>query len=618
MPFPDPAPEHVQILTFLTPKVRDILFYEHVDTRLPVHATLPDYGTPHPNKTKWPHHELVYATPADQAGWQKRYYALSRESQDDYNFEITYPYAGLTAYPRYTRTYVLPRTGYTKVEKGTADPTITGAKLVHEEVRRANQEIDSLYVTVSRVYDSIPTAEAQETYNYEISYPYNGKKEFPRYTRRYVIARADYAAMASGSTDPVFTDAVLTSEVVRRFSDPLADELYVEVIKTFDTIPDISDGDDADVLETFGYRIERPYGTDSHYRLVWTFPIALSAYTPLADGTACPITGYTGLVLTNEGLTDDKDAENMGMVTRVYDTLPGLTLQTNSKRAEMGVPDKFVDVSTLTVDRTRVANGTEPSTPTGNVTDLAGALVESQVAPEGESGVISWKTDTTSKMTLGNLTGYEMDPMTGIMLPVTIELVAAGTSGTNLSSDGLFSEVDPLNRRWSVKTTRKASSFAGTYREYPIVVDWLWPAVLESITFYAVEKYQRDSEDTYVDQYRYHDEVKDAYSGPCKAVVRESWTSTAPAATIPEQMIPKAITWQFLLSQGSIQATLHPSFNITEVVGTEHPEYPYSVNTLSVDATNYTDWPATIVGRITSSPYRGGFLNKRFTIYKPE
>lgn len=614
----NPAPERQTVLTFVSPKVADILFFERRDANLPKNQNPPAYGTSHPDSAKWPDHELVYITKADESGWQNWYYAARREDQDDYNYEISYPYAGLTDYPRYTRTYVEKRALYEKVEKGTADPDITGAVLVHEEVRRIDAELDSLYVAVTRIYDAVASTTDQDTYNYSISYPYNSKTDFPRYTRTYVIPRADYSPLASGTADPVDAGATLVSQVVTRISDPIADELYVMVTRTFDTIPDITDVTDAAVLATFGYRIQRPYGTSAHFRLIWSFPIALSAYAAEAENSTCPITGYTSLVLTGEEVQDEKDAEDLAVVTRVYDTIPGLELDDVSTRIQASIPDRFIVTATLTKTRQRVADGTAPDTPAGSPLDLAGALVESSVDTEGESGVVNWLQGLTSKITTDDLEGEELDQMTGAMLPITIELVAAGTSGQAVDSLGIYKEVEPLNTAFSIRTTRKATSLAGTSRTYYTIINYQWPAVLESITFTAVDKYLVEGGgDTYVAAFRYDVQTKDAYSGPCKATVTESWSDTAPAQEVPTIMIPKAIEWDFTLSQGRIGPTLHDAFNITETIGSNHPQYPTTVNTKAIAATNYTDWPATIIGQITVTPYRGGFLKRKIVIDKP-
>ena len=87
---PSPPPRKQRVLNFVSPKVADIIFYELRDGRLPQYKTTPAYGTAHPDKRKYPNHKLVFVTPAtaSEDGWQKWYYAASRESQDDYNFEI--------------------------------------------------------------------------------------------------------------------------------------------------------------------------------------------------------------------------------------------------------------------------------------------------------------------------------------------------------------------------------------------------------------------------------------------------------------------------------------------------------------------------------------------------
>ena len=153
---PSPPPRKQRVLTFVSPKVADIIFYELRDGRLPQYKTLPAYGAVHPDKKKYPNHKLVFVTPAadSEDGWQKWYYAASRESQDDYNFEID-------GDERLVRTYIYPRADYllstyessVKPTLGDVDVTFTAFKFQQEDVRRTRDKvIDSYFVVIQRVY----------------------------------------------------------------------------------------------------------------------------------------------------------------------------------------------------------------------------------------------------------------------------------------------------------------------------------------------------------------------------------------------------------------------------------------------------------------------------------
>jgi hypothetical protein len=67
----------------------------------------------------------------------------------------------------------------------------------------------------------------------------------------------------------------------------------------------------------------------------------------------------------------------------------------------------------------------------------------------------------------------------------------------------------------------------------------------------------------------------------------------------------------------SIPQCLHPAITLSETVGTDHPDLAYAVTSKTFAATNYTDWPTSIVGFANQVPYRGGFKMKVGVVYKP-
>lgn len=75
---------------FPTPIIGDVLFSEVRDCNRV--DPFPEYGTPHPNPAKWPHHKLVYIKPIDidRNEIYEFFYAAERENQDLYNFASGY------------------------------------------------------------------------------------------------------------------------------------------------------------------------------------------------------------------------------------------------------------------------------------------------------------------------------------------------------------------------------------------------------------------------------------------------------------------------------------------------------------------------------------------------
>ena len=59
-----PSPQRQSVLSFVSPKVADLLFFETVDaqkignTPAEIEANLPVYGTAHPDTENFPNHKL--------------------------------------------------------------------------------------------------------------------------------------------------------------------------------------------------------------------------------------------------------------------------------------------------------------------------------------------------------------------------------------------------------------------------------------------------------------------------------------------------------------------------------------------------------------------------------
>jgi hypothetical protein len=149
-----PSPQRQTVLTFASPKVQDILFYE---TESPIAGkygrygrAIPEYGTAHPDYVAWPNHELVFAQLLDTAGTLRFYYAARRESQDDYNYE-------LRDGQEVVRTYVIKRAEYgTAVfpipAGGTLDTVFTAYGFAGDSIVSLDEPLASLYIAVQRRY----------------------------------------------------------------------------------------------------------------------------------------------------------------------------------------------------------------------------------------------------------------------------------------------------------------------------------------------------------------------------------------------------------------------------------------------------------------------------------
>lgn len=140
----NPAPVIRRVIVYPTPVISDVIFYEMRESRLPVHQTPPDYGAPHPDVNKYPKHKLVHVTAADDAGWQRWYYAADRSAaeQDTYNYD-------LRDTEEFTRTYVFPRNAVPDPpEGGSYDPVFQDYAFVGRSIKAAEDPLGGLYVIV--------------------------------------------------------------------------------------------------------------------------------------------------------------------------------------------------------------------------------------------------------------------------------------------------------------------------------------------------------------------------------------------------------------------------------------------------------------------------------------
>lgn len=159
----NPAPAK-GIESFPTPVIDDVVIAEVVNAWKGDYQKL-EYGTlwkdvnHAPNQGSFPEHKLVYQQPTSEDGqWIKRIWVNDRVNQDSYNYAIKYS-DGSQQHPIYIRTYVVPREGYAPIPDGTPDPLFPTAFLVDEEANRIEGELDSKYISVTRVYETLPGPE---------------------------------------------------------------------------------------------------------------------------------------------------------------------------------------------------------------------------------------------------------------------------------------------------------------------------------------------------------------------------------------------------------------------------------------------------------------------------
>lgn len=164
----NPAPRRQRVSVFPTPDIRDLLFYERVDTKLPQWSVAPAYGSPHPDALKYPNHRLCYIKPAGdggELGWQDWFYAAPRSDQNNYNFEYTKADLGGTKFDAVRRTYVTLRSTFTdsthvigelmpNIPAGVFSGAVAGDYVLSEysQQRIGDRELDGLFLVETLVY----------------------------------------------------------------------------------------------------------------------------------------------------------------------------------------------------------------------------------------------------------------------------------------------------------------------------------------------------------------------------------------------------------------------------------------------------------------------------------
>lgn len=242
-------------------------------------------------------------------------------------YDLSFPYGGLTAFARIVTRQTVAHGTSSPTAPGTACPVAGYTSGV--QISQKIEEDDSRNIdTVQTVYDIIPAVSNQIGYGYDITHPYGGLAAFPRLTWKFTIASSAYAAASPGAACPLtgYTSAVLISESVQ---GDVSQNQELVVTRVYDTIPVSTD------QQGFGFSVSF-LGSDKDFpSLTWKF-IQPNSYTPANDLSACPIAGYTTLLLVEQATEGDNAQSQEIVVTRVYKTLPGPYLPANRYDNDLG------------------------------------------------------------------------------------------------------------------------------------------------------------------------------------------------------------------------------------------------------------------------------------------
>ena len=157
----NPSPQRQSVVTFPTPNVNDILFFETVDAER-IGTEIPEYGTKHPDYQKWPDHRLVHVETADdQTRYYRFYYAADQKDQDEDNWSFSEADIGGTKFDAVSRDYVIRRSEFDPdlPAMGSAMPDTPTGKFSGTHVLAERKQIpindkilNGLYVIEQRTY----------------------------------------------------------------------------------------------------------------------------------------------------------------------------------------------------------------------------------------------------------------------------------------------------------------------------------------------------------------------------------------------------------------------------------------------------------------------------------
>lgn len=574
------APQRQRTRVFPTPKVADVIIQQVFES---TRTVIPAYGTAHPDTAKYPNHKLVHARVIDEQGlFLELWYAADRSNQEDYNYSLTYPYGGNTSYPRITRTYILPRSP-DPLAQGSPDPggvlfgigeyrrpegtfeyrRPDGASqyersgqsgvLVAQSERPLGDELNGLYVEVTRVYDVIPGLEDQTSSDglgqtddgYSVERPLQDK-DWIRLTWKISLPRlvADTYRKSNLDQCPI----------------PGYEFLFL-VNESIQTSPDSNQ-----VSE-----IVRVYEGNSS---------AAGQYLPESSAT---LTGKSrqlpGVIPPEKFLsyTESQELAKRVLSPDIIDVLP------SAPAGWTFVEAKVAPEGTNTGNKVVVSTQYE-----------LGAL-------EGKS----WDNETRSYI-----------PYTIEVVQSTLAMSLPDIAGEekNIQPINRYWSIVTTERPSENANTLR-SYYTTTPFSWPAVLPSFGTNALQVGTL--GRKDRRTGELTGEKVLWYDFELVPAWSGICKAFVEIGWSKSPPAFTPIQAMAPTEIVISWPVGTLRIPKCLHSAYVFTGTTGTENPDWEFLSFRRTVAATNYITWPESIVAEFDVSPYKGGFRTRKVSVFRP-
>lgn len=185
----------------------------------------------------------------------------------------------------------------------------------------------------------------------------------------------------------------------------------------------------------------------------------------------------------------------------------------------------------------------------------------------------------------------------------------------------VFTSFQQIKCGWYVA---KEETLANTFFTYCSTENYYWPPVLEQVDepptspidlgILLGDKAGIEYTAGILIDYR----IKQAYNGPTRVDIEVSFQEDSVCEDI-EHMNGDSINYQGIFFNLRIPESLHGVIELNETTGDDHPTLKAAQSrNKSYHATNFIDWPDSLVGSVQVRPHKGGYVKVKKTYYKPE
>lgn len=216
------------------------------------------------------------------------------------------------------------------------------------------------------------------------------------------------------------------------------------------------------------------------------------------------------------------------------------------------------------------------------------------------------------------ISGVRYDDETGLLIPVSKQVVQAGTGGTSLQTDGSYATVTPTTSVLSLKETDSVVNPSGFSRTYGVSRRVALPRVLTTFT----PTVYNDTDGNIISANVFTQYTD--YSGNYAITVFEDWKSTPFSGLTSAALITQGFQWSVPFGSGDVVESLHPALTITasSSAGLVPAGYGRFYDSFNITQTSLSTTPtslsgSTIVLKDEQTHYKGGYLRYKESITIP-